>query len=112
MASSTADFATRSFSPGSPTTSRLKRARASVMQSTREALRYLGPEGGSIINVSSVVATAAPANSAVYSGTKAAVDAVATRAPRVGLTLKADLRPGVVDGLTSKVEAVERYLAD
>jgi 3-oxoacyl-[acyl-carrier protein] reductase len=50
-----------------------------LLQSSREALRYLAPEGGSIINVSSVVATAAPANSAVYSGTKAAVDAV-TRA--------------------------------
>lgn len=43
---------------------------------------------------------------------KQAVDAVAERAPRVGLTLKADIRPGVTDALTSKVEAVERYLAD
>lgn len=43
---------------------------------------------------------------------KAAVDAVAAIAPRVGLTLKADLRPGVTDGLTTKVEFVERYLAD
>lgn len=42
---------------------------------------------------------------------KAAVDAVAARAPRVGLTLKADMRPGVTDGLTAKVETVERYLA-
>jgi uncharacterized protein (TIGR00106 family) len=42
---------------------------------------------------------------------KAAVDAVAKRAPRVGLTLKADMRPGVNDGITSKVETVERYLA-
>jgi uncharacterized protein (TIGR00106 family) len=41
---------------------------------------------------------------------KRAVDAVAARAPRVSLVLKADLRPGVTDGLTSKVEAVERYL--
>jgi uncharacterized protein YqgV (UPF0045/DUF77 family) len=41
---------------------------------------------------------------------KGAVDAVAARAPRVSLVLKADLRPGVTDGLTSKVEAVERYL--
>jgi uncharacterized protein YqgV (UPF0045/DUF77 family) len=39
---------------------------------------------------------------------KRAVDAVAARAPRV--SLKADLRPGVTDGLTSKVEAVERHL--
>ena len=41
---------------------------------------------------------------------KQAVDAVAARAPRVSLVLKADLRPGVTDGLTSKVETVERYL--
>ena len=42
---------------------------------------------------------------------KAAVDAVAARAPRVSLVLKADLRPGVTEGLTSKVETIERYLA-
>ncbi|HXP55167.1 MAG TPA: MTH1187 family thiamine-binding protein [Streptosporangiaceae bacterium] len=42
---------------------------------------------------------------------KQAVDAVAARAPRVSVVLKADLRPGVTDGLTSKVETVERYLS-
>ena len=41
---------------------------------------------------------------------KDAVDAVAERAPRVSLVLKADVRPGVTDGLTSKVETIERYL--
>jgi uncharacterized protein (TIGR00106 family) len=41
---------------------------------------------------------------------KDAVEAVAARAPRVSLVLKADLRPGVTDGLTSKVETIERYL--
>ncbi len=41
---------------------------------------------------------------------KRAVDAAAARAPRVSLVLKADLRPGVTDGLTAKVETVERYL--
>jgi uncharacterized protein (TIGR00106 family) len=41
---------------------------------------------------------------------KRAVDAVAARAPRVSMVLKADLRPGVTDGLTAKVETVERYL--
>ena len=35
----------------------------------------------------------------------------AVDAPRVGLTLKADIRPGVTDAITSKVESVERYLA-
>jgi len=41
-----------------------------------------------------------------------AVAAVERRAPRVSLVLKADIRPGVTDGLTSKVDAVERHLAD
>ena len=41
---------------------------------------------------------------------KRAVDAVAARAPRVSLVLKADIRPGVTGALTAKVEAVERYL--
>src|ERR1700749_5082733 len=43
---------------------------------------------------------------------KEAVDAVAARAPRVSLVLKADLRPGVSAGLTSKVDAVERFLLE
>ena len=41
---------------------------------------------------------------------KRAVDAVTARAPRVSLVLKADLRPGVTDALTAKVETIERYL--
>lgn len=41
-----------------------------------------------------------------------AVDAVAARAPRVSLVLKADIRPGVTDGLTSKVDTIERHLRD
>ena len=43
---------------------------------------------------------------------KRAVDAVAARAPRVSVVLKADIRPGVTGALTAKVEAVERYLAE
>jgi uncharacterized protein (TIGR00106 family) len=41
---------------------------------------------------------------------KRAVEAVAAKAPRVGLSLKADVRPGVTGALDSKVEAVERRL--
>lgn len=40
-----------------------------------------------------------------------AVAVVEQRAPRVSLVLKADIRPGVTDGLTSKVDTVERHLA-
>ncbi|MDT0344995.1 MTH1187 family thiamine-binding protein [Streptomyces litchfieldiae] len=43
---------------------------------------------------------------------KRAVEAVSARAGRVSLVLKADLRSGVTDGLTSKVERVERLLAE
>ena len=43
---------------------------------------------------------------------KACVDEVATTAPRVGVVIKIDHRPGVVDGLHAKVEAVERHLAE
>ncbi|MEO3871802.1 MTH1187 family thiamine-binding protein [Nonomuraea sp. B12E4] len=42
---------------------------------------------------------------------KRAVDAVAEVAPRVSLVLKADLREGVTDGMTSKVESLEHYLS-
>jgi uncharacterized protein (TIGR00106 family) len=43
---------------------------------------------------------------------RAAVDAVAAKAPRVSLVLKADLRPGVTGGLTAKVDTIERRLAN
>ena len=43
---------------------------------TQEAVKQFGPAGGSIINISSVASTAAPALGSVYSATKAAVDTV------------------------------------
>ncbi|WP_024800206.1 MTH1187 family thiamine-binding protein [Nocardia sp. BMG51109] len=43
---------------------------------------------------------------------KQATDAVMAAAPRCSLVIKADIRPGVTDGLTSKVDSVERYLAE
>src|ERR1700723_4136113 len=48
---------------------------------------------------------------AVMAVVKAAVDAVAARAPRVSVSLKADIRPGVTGALQAKVDAVERCLA-
>jgi uncharacterized protein (TIGR00106 family) len=41
-----------------------------------------------------------------------ATEAVAARAGRVSLVLKADLRPGVVDAMHAKVATVERYLRE
>ncbi|HYJ70736.1 MAG TPA: thiamine-binding protein [Nocardioidaceae bacterium] len=40
-----------------------------------------------------------------------AVDVVAATSPRVGLVLKADIRPGYRGQLTAKVERVEAHLA-
>ena len=47
-----------------------------LILTSQEAAKYFGPEGGSILNISSVASTLTPANGAVYSATKAAVDAV------------------------------------
>jgi uncharacterized protein (TIGR00106 family) len=42
---------------------------------------------------------------------KQAVDAVAAKAPRVSVVLKADIRPGAAGALTAKMESLERHLA-
>jgi 3-oxoacyl-[acyl-carrier protein] reductase len=47
-----------------------------LILASQEAAVQFGPSGGSIVNISSVVSTLAPANVSVYSATKAAVDAV------------------------------------
>ena len=43
---------------------------------------------------------------------KHAVDVVAASSPRIGLVLKADIRPGRTDQLTSKVKRIEERLTD
>jgi 3-oxoacyl-[acyl-carrier protein] reductase len=47
-----------------------------LLLATQEAVKQFGPDGGSIINISSVAASSAPPTTSVYSATKAAVDAV------------------------------------
>ncbi|HWB59579.1 MAG TPA: glucose 1-dehydrogenase [Chthoniobacteraceae bacterium] len=47
-----------------------------LLLTTKEALKYFGPEGGSVINISSGVSTIAPPNSSVYTATKCAVDGI------------------------------------
>ena len=46
-----------------------------LLLTTQEAVKHFGPSGGSIVNISSVAATAGLPGAAVYGGTKAAVDA-------------------------------------
>lgn len=43
---------------------------------------------------------------------KAATDAVAAKTNRVSLVLKADMRGGVTDAMTTKVDHLETYLAE
>jgi 3-oxoacyl-[acyl-carrier protein] reductase len=47
-----------------------------LLLTTQEAVKHFGRDGGSIINLSSVAATLAPPNASVYSGVKAAVNAI------------------------------------
>ena len=46
---------------------------------TRESLKYFGPKGGSVINISSIASEARIANAVVYAASKSAVDSI-TRA--------------------------------
>lgn len=47
-----------------------------LLFASQEAAKQFGTNGGSIVNISSVVASAAVPNASVYSATKAAVDAI------------------------------------
>jgi 3-oxoacyl-[acyl-carrier protein] reductase len=47
-----------------------------VLLATREAVKHFGPNGGSVINLSSVVTRSAPPMSAVYVATKSAVEGI------------------------------------
>lgn len=47
-----------------------------LVLTTQEAIKHIGPEGGSIINISSIVGPMPVATGSGYSATKAAVDAL------------------------------------
>jgi len=71
-----------------------------LILTTQEAVKHFSPNGGSIINISSVAATAGLAGTSVYGATKAAVDAV-TRALAKELGPKKirvnSINPGMVE---------------
>lgn len=71
-----------------------------LLLACQAALNYFGPLGGSIVNISSLASTAHIPNSAVYSATKAAVDAITrTLASELGprkIRVNA-INPGVVE---------------
>src|SRR5437762_10248605 len=47
-----------------------------LILATQEAAKHFSADGGSVINVSSVASSATPPNSAIYTATKGAVDAI------------------------------------
>lgn len=47
-----------------------------LLLATREAVKYFGSKGGSVINIGSVASRLTPPTSSIYSATKGAVDAV------------------------------------
>lgn len=47
-----------------------------LLLTTQEALKYFNPDGGSVVNISSLVSTLAPPYGSVYSATKGAVDVI------------------------------------
>jgi 3-oxoacyl-[acyl-carrier protein] reductase len=47
-----------------------------LILATQKAVTLFGPDGGSVVNISSVVAVSPPAGGSVYSATKGAVDAI------------------------------------
>ena len=47
-----------------------------LLLATKEAVKHIGPDGGSIINISSVASSILMPTSAVYAASKAAVDAI------------------------------------
>ncbi len=47
-----------------------------LLLATKEAVKFIGPEGGSVINISSGISTILPPNTSIYSATKASVDAI------------------------------------
>ena len=83
----------------------------SVGDVVAEAVRVVRESGLPNETTSMFTTIEAPTWDEAMEVVKRAVEAVAARAPRVSLVLKADIRPGWTGQLQAKVERVERALA-
>jgi uncharacterized protein (TIGR00106 family) len=83
----------------------------SVGDVVAEAVRVVRESGLPCETTSMFTTIEAPTWDEAMAVVKRAVEAVAERAPRVSLVLKADIRPGWTDQLRAKVERVEEALA-
>jgi 3-oxoacyl-[acyl-carrier protein] reductase len=89
-----------------------------LILTTQEALKYFGPEGGNIINISSIVSTLSPAGTSVYNATKSAVDGLTRTFAKelAGRNIRVNsVNPGLVEtegvhstGLIKNEEAVAK----
>jgi len=86
-------------------------ADGSVSEAVAAAVRVV-KESGLPWELTSMFTTIEGEWDEVMAVVKRAVEVVAETSPRVGLVLKADIRPGYDGQLTAKVERVERALAD
>jgi 3-oxoacyl-[acyl-carrier protein] reductase len=90
-----------------------------IITATQEASKYFGPDGGSIINISSIASVGYMPNSVIYAASKSAVDSV-TRVTSVELAPKKirvnSIAPGatITEGIAAlgwPQEAVEAVVA-
>lgn len=81
----------------------------SVTEAVAEAVRVVR-ESGLPCETNSMFTNIEGEWDEVMAVVKKAVDVVAASSPRVGLVLKADIRPGHTDQLTAKVERIEAAL--
>ena len=85
-----------------------------LLLASQEAVKLFGSEGGSIINIGSVVSRTTPPGMAVYNATKGAVDAItATLSKELGsrkIRVNA-INPGAVDTEGSRVMGMDGEMA-
>ena len=81
----------------------------SVAAAVAEAVRIVR-ESGLPHETTSMLTTIEGEWDEVFAVVKRATDAVVAVSPRVGLVIKADIRPGYTGQLTEKVERVEEIL--
>ena len=80
-----------------------------LILATREAVKLMPPEGGSIINIGSVVGSMPPPNTSIYSATKGAVDNVTISLSKElgvrGIRVNA-LNPGLIETEGAQAQGV------
>src|SRR6202045_447080 len=86
-----------------------------LLLATKEAAKLFGDEGGSVINIGSVVSDLTPPNAVVYTATKGAVDAV-TRVLAKGLGPRKlgvnSINPGLIEADAARADRTAgRYSA-